>query len=79
MTLAAAIEVDREREVGARLELVHLFVEQEGVSAQIDELLALYEARGDTHDVFVDERFAARDGNHRRAALIDCMHAILEG
>src|SRR5947199_3072825 len=41
--LAQAVEVDDPREVGGRLEVVELLLQQDRVRAEVDELLALHE------------------------------------
>ena len=46
------------------------FGQQDGVRAQIDELLARHDAGDDLRHLLVDQRLAAGDRDHRRAALI---------
>ncbi len=54
------------------------FGEQDRVGAQVDELLARHDAGDDLRHLLVDERLAARDGHHRRAAFIDRLQRVLD-
>ena len=78
VALAQAVHVHRPREVGARLEVLELLLEQERVRAQVDELLALDQLGGDHVDLGVDQRLAAGDRDHRRAALLDRSDRLLD-
>src|SRR5439155_25724685 len=70
VALAQAVEVDDPGEVRRRLEVIELLLEQDRVRAEEDELLALEELLRDHVDLWVNERLAARDRDHRRAALL---------
>src|SRR5690349_160341 len=71
--------MDREEQIGRGLEEVQLLFQQQSVGAERDELLARDDAFDDLADVLVDQRLAARNGNHRRAALVDRVEAFLHG
>ena len=75
--LLDAVEMDREEQVGRGLEQCELLLQQQRVGAQRDELLARHDALDDLADVLVDQRLAARDRHHRRAALVDRVEAFL--
>src|SRR5258708_21781358 len=66
---------DEER---ARLEAIELLLHQERVGAEIDELLARDDALDHLLDLAVEERLAAGDRHHRRAALVDRLEALLD-
>src|ERR1700724_3315463 len=78
VVLLEAIEVYGEEQVGRRLELIELLFEQQRVGAQRHELLARHDALDDRADVLVDERFAARNGDHRGTAFVDRRQAFLD-
>ena len=61
--LPIAVQVDREGEVGGGLVFIDVLGEQDGVGAQIHELLARHDARDDLRHFLVDQRFAARNGH----------------
>ncbi len=71
-----AIHVDRKGEVPARLEKVQLLLEQQGVRAHVDVLLAGHQAADDLVDARVHQRFPARDGDRGHAALIHRAEAL---
>ncbi len=66
-----------EGEVLARLEEVNLFFQQQAVGAEVDVLLARDQAFDDLDDARVHERLAAGDADHRGAALVDRVKALL--
>ena len=67
----------REEQIGRRLEQVQLLLQQQRIGAQRDEFLARHDAFDDLADLLVDQRLAARNGDHRRAALVDRVEAFL--
>ena len=75
--LALAVDVNGESQVLARLEEMNLLLEQQRIRAQINVLLAGDQALDDFVDLRMHQRFAAGNGNHRRAALLDRFEAIL--
>ena len=75
--LFESVDVDREGEVGAGLELVEALFEQDGVGAEVDELPALDEAADDVADLLVDQGFAAGDGDDGGAAFLGGGPALL--
>ena len=77
VVLLEAVEMHGEEQIGRRLEQVQLLLQQQRVGAQRDELLARHDALDDLADLLVDERLAAGDGDHRRAALVDGVEAFL--
>src|SRR6185503_1842057 len=78
MTLTLAIEVDGEREVGRRRVIVDLLLEQQGVRAQVYELLARDDATDDLWQVLVNERLAAGNRDHGRIAGVDRGQRVLD-
>ena len=72
-----AVEVYGDREIRRRLEKMELFLKQQRVRAERDELFARHDAFDDLADFLMDQRLAAGDGDHRRAALIDRVQTFL--
>ena len=64
---------------GLGLKLLELLLQQQRVRAQVDELLALDQLGRDHVDLGVDQRLAAGDRDHRRAALLDRADRLLDG
>ena len=77
VVLLLAVHVDAEGEVLARLEQVELFLQQQRVGAEVDVLLPRDQPFDDFVDLRVQQRLAAGDANHRRAALVDRLEALL--
>ena len=75
--LLDAVEMHREEQIGRRLEQMQLLFQQQRVGAERDELLARDDAFDDLADLLVDQRLAARDRHHRRAAFVDRVEAFL--
>jgi hypothetical protein len=75
--LLVAVEVNRPDEVRARLVIVHLLFHQQRIRAEIHELLARDDALHDLRHFLVQQRFAAGDGHHRRAAFIYGFETVL--
>src|SRR5689334_1894315 len=71
MHFAIAVEVHRPHEIRTRLEQAKTLLHKECVRAQVNELASRDDAVDDRTDVLVKQRLAARDGNDRRAALVD--------
>ncbi len=69
--------MDREEQIGRRLEQMQLLLQKQRVGAERDEFLARDDARDDLADLLVDQRLAAGDRDHRRAALVDRVEAFL--
>ena len=76
--LFQAIEMDGEEQIRRRLEQMQLLLKQKRVGAKRDKLLARDNAFDDLADFAVDQRLAARDRHHRRAAFVDRVEAILD-
>src|SRR5215204_1955475 len=57
---------------------MQLLFEQQGIRAERDEFLAGDHACDDLPDLLVDQRFAARNSHHRRAALVHRIQALLD-
>ena len=72
-----AVEMHREEQVGRGLEQIELLLQQQRVGAERDELLARHEAAHDFADLLVDQRFAAGNSHHRRAAFVRRVPALL--
>ncbi len=70
MLFALAVEVDAEGQIFAWPEEIQLLFQQQGVGAEIDIFLACYQAFDNLGDLGMHERFAAGDGDHRRAAFV---------
>ena len=66
-----------EAEVLARLELVELALDEDGVGAEIDELPALHQPADDRGDLGMHERLSASHAHDRRSALVGSAHALL--
>ena len=77
MLLFQAVEVDGEKQVRRRLEQVELLIEKQSIRAQRNEPLLCNEALDDLTDLAMDQRLAARDGNHRRSAFRSRVQAFL--
>ena len=73
------IHVDAEGEVFCGFKEIELPLEEEGVGAKVDVFFAGDEAFDDRIDLGMDQRFAARDGDHRGAALVGGVPALLGG
>ena len=73
-----AVQMDRESQIGRGPVLIDVLGEQDGVGAQIDEFLARHDAGDDLRHLLVDQRLAAGNRDHRRAALVDCAQCILD-
>ena len=56
---------------------MELFFQQQRVRAEIDVLLARHQTFDDLVDLRMHQRLAAGDRNHRRAAFLDRLEALL--
>src|SRR6202453_1786511 len=72
-----AVEMHREKQIGGRFEQVELLLQQQRVGAQGHELLARHQAAHDLADLLVDQRLAARNRHHPRAAFVGGLPAFL--
>ena len=77
VVLALAVEMDGEGEVLGRRELRQAALEFERVGAEVDVLFARDEAVDDLDDLRMQQRLAAGDGDHGRAAFFDGGEALL--
>src|SRR5216683_6376547 len=73
-----SIEMHRKEQVGRRLELIELLLQQQRVGAQRYEFLARHDASDDGTDILVDERFAARNRHHGGAAFVDRRETLID-
>ena len=73
-----AVEMHREEQIGRRLEQMQLLFQEQRIGAQRNEFLARHDAFDDVADLLVDQRLAARNGDHRRAAFVDGVEAFLD-
>ena len=73
-----AVEMDRPDEIRARLVVLHALFHQQRIGAQIDELPPRDDALDDRGQFLVQQRLAAGDRHHRRAALIDGAQRVLD-
>src|SRR5207248_9912126 len=77
MVVLQAVEMHGEEQIGRGLEQIELLLQQQRIGAERDELLARYKAAHDLADLLMDQRLAARDRHHRRAAFIGRVPAFL--
>src|ERR1700722_14405808 len=77
MMLALTVDVDGERKILARLEQVQLFFEQKRVGAHVDVLLARDQTGNDLRHLWMQQWLAAWDCDHRGAALLHRLEAVL--
>ena len=68
VVLLQTVEMHREKQIRRRLEYVQFLFQKECVGAQRNEFLARDNAFDDFADLLVDQRLAARNSDHRRAA-----------
>jgi hypothetical protein len=73
-----AVQVHGEGQVLGGLVLIDMLGQQDGIGAQVHELLARHDAGDDLRHLLVDERLTAGDRHHRGAALIDRLERILQ-
>ena len=73
-----AVEMDRPDEIRTRLVVLHPLFHQQRVGAQVDELPARDDALDDGRQFLVQQRLAARDRHHRRAAFVDRVQGVLD-
>jgi len=71
--------VNAESEVFGGFKEIELPLEEEGVGAKVDVLFAGNEAFDYRIDLGMNKRFAAGDRNHRSAALVGGVPALLGG
>src|SRR5580704_9395864 len=76
--LLVAVEMDRPGEIGARLVLIDLLFEQQGVGADDRKFFARNDALDDLRQISVQQRLAARHDDHRSAALVDRGQGVLD-
>src|SRR4030095_13395093 len=78
--LAEPVEVHAEREVlrGREQAGLELLLQEDGISAEVDVLLARDQRLDESADVGVHEGLAAGDRNDRRAALVHRREALLD-
>jgi hypothetical protein len=74
VALTHAVDVHRPREVRRGFEQVQLLLHEQRVRTQVDELLPLHQLGRDLVDLGMDQRLAAGDRDHGRAALFDRRH-----
>jgi hypothetical protein len=68
--------MDVEAEVVRRRELIEALLQAQRVGAEVDELLARHETFDDLFDLRMQQRFAARNRHHGRAAFFDRREAF---
>jgi len=78
MPLTATVEVNGKGQIRRRLVFVDVLRQQDGVGAQIHDLLAGDDAGHDLRHFLVDQRLTAGDGHHRCAALIHRAQRLLD-
>ncbi len=76
--LLKSIEMDGKEQIRRGLEQVQLLLEQQRVGAKRDKFLARDDAFDDLTDFAMDERLAAGNRYHRRAAFVDRVEALLD-
>src|SRR2546428_244676 len=65
-------------EIRTGLEQMNLFLEEQGVGADIDKFLLGHDKRGDLIDVAVQQRLAASENHDRGTTLIDGIEALFD-
>ena len=73
---AGPVHVHAEAEVLARLELVELALEQDGVGAEVDESPPVDQRAGDVGDLRMQQRLPSGDADDGGAALVGSAHAL---
>lgn len=76
MPLAQAIQVNAERQVMGRFEIMNPFADQYCIGAKIDKFFSIDQLPGYNMNVGVQQRFAASDGDDRRTTRFSCRDAI---
>src|ERR1700728_3196679 len=76
MMLTLPIHMHLERKILARLEQVQLLLQQKSVRAHVDILLPRHQSGNDLRHLWMQQRLAARNRNHRRSALFYSLEAI---
>ena len=76
MLLLSAVQMHGPGEIGTRLEQVHLLLEQQRVRADDHEFLARDDAFDDLIEFLVQQRLAAGQHDHRRAALVHRLQTL---
>src|SRR5229473_122232 len=76
--LLEPVEVNGEEQIGRGLEQIELLLQEQRVGAERDEFPLGHDAFDDLADLLVDERLAARDRDHGRAAFVDRVEAFLD-
>ena len=71
--------MDREKQIGRRLEQMQLLLKQQRIGAKRDEPLLRNQALDDLGHFLVDQGLAAGDGDHGRAAFLGRVQAFLHG
>src|ERR1700722_9733940 len=77
MHLLVAVEMNRPGEIGARLVLIDLLLEQQRIGAHDRKFFARNDALDDLRQIPVQQRLAARHDDHGRPALIDRGQRVL--
>jgi hypothetical protein len=73
-----AVEMHGEEQIRRRLEQMQLLFQKQRIRAQRDEFLARNDAFDDFTDLLVDQRLAAGDRDHWRAAFVHGVEAFLD-
>ena len=71
------VQMHREKQIWRRFEQVELLFQQQRVGAQRHEFLPRHQTADDFADFLVDQRLAAGDRHHRRAAFVGGIPAFL--
>ena len=77
--LAEPVHVDAEGQVLRGREQAELFLEEDGIRAEIDVLPALHQLGHEPVDVGIHQWLAARNAHHRGTALLYSLDALLHG
>src|SRR6267378_5302832 len=70
--------MDCPREIRVGLEQVDLFLEEQGVGAEVDKFLFGHDTGGDLINVAVQQRLATGKHHDRGAALLDSLEALID-
>ncbi len=78
MVLLQAIEMDGEEQVRRWLEKMQFLLKKKRIRAKRDEAPLRDKAFDDLSDLFMDQRLAAGNGNHRCTAFLRGVQAFLD-
>jgi hypothetical protein len=78
MALPETVDVHHPAEAGVGLEPVQLALQEESVGAQVHEPAPVQQRLGHLVDLWMKQRLTPGDGHHRRPALLDGGHGLID-